>query len=493
MKQLLLGIDVGTQGVRIIISDSAGTVLAQYSATFPFKLSARISQDAVEQDPNTWWECVCECITGVLQALSKNERNCSPQSIICLSVTSTSGTVVLLDDKGDPIHPAIMYNDRRSASYAGICNELGADVADSLGYSFSASFGLPKMIWFEREHPEWMGENFRWIHATDFIIGKLVGDFQYTDETNALKSGYDLLTGKWPGYIEKLGLEGQLPKVIQSGTCIGNVCSMAAARTGLSTNTQVIAGMTDGCASQIAAGAVHPGDWNSTIGTTLVIKGVTDRLYIDLQKRIYSHKHPMGYWMPGGASNTGGEALEIQFGRDKYESLNNAVNPNEPSGLLCYPLQRTGERFPFHHSLAKGFEQGMQRDEAHRYAGFLEGIGYLERLSFDLLDEMGVPNKQKIYVSGGAAKSSVWLQIRANILNTPLYKPRVPEAAMGMCIVAASQTIFSNIQEAVDSMVKIETVVEPSQDSYVRFDEQYAAFKTQLVKRGYLKTKDDQK
>ena len=92
----------------------------------------------------------------------------------------------------------------------------------------------------------------------------------------------------------------------ESGGCCNHL--------GLPASIQVTVGITDGCASQIASGAVKPGDWNTTIGTTMVIKGVTKKQIVDEEGRIYSHRHPAGYWMPGGASNTGADWVTNEFG-----------------------------------------------------------------------------------------------------------------------------------------------------------------------------------
>jgi len=110
----------------------------------------------------------------------------------------------------------------------------------------------------------------------------------------------------------------------------------------------VVAGATDGTASFIASGAVAPGEWNSTLGTTLVVRGVSRELIKDPSGGVYCHAHPMGYWLPGGASSTGGECLKHSFPGEDWAALDREALARAPTALVVYPLARVGERLPFH-------------------------------------------------------------------------------------------------------------------------------------------------
>src|SRR5690606_7664968 len=102
-------------------------------------------------------------------------------------------------------------------------------------------------------------------------------------------------------------------------------------------------------------GAVNIGDWNTTIGTTLVLKGVTSNEIKDPSGAIYCHRHPDGYWMPGGASNTGADWISRLFGDENIDQLTASVNKQIPSKYLAWPLMQKGERFPFVAPQATGF------------------------------------------------------------------------------------------------------------------------------------------
>ena len=196
--------------------------------------------------------------------------------------------------------------------------------------------------------PDKTAEIKQWIHAADYITGKLSGVFGTTDYTNALKTGFDLSSLCWPEYItDELGIKKEwLQQVVPSGTVIGKISKAAAVETGLPEHVLVTAGITDGCASQVASGAMQPGQWNTTIGTTLVIKGVTKEPIDDPVGRIYNHRHPEGYWMPGGAGNIGADWVAKEFS-DQLSNLNEAAEHLIPTGEIAYPLMQQGERFPF--------------------------------------------------------------------------------------------------------------------------------------------------
>ncbi|MGA8619025.1 MAG: FGGY family carbohydrate kinase [Candidatus Sulfotelmatobacter sp.] len=144
----------------------------------------------------------------------------------------------------------------------------------------------------------------RLAHQADFITFRLAGHDVGSDSSNSLKTGYDLIRYTWPHVLQTLGVpEHVMPAVVRPGTQIGEVCREAGALTGIAAGTPIIAGMTDGCAAQIAAGALGIGSWNSVLGTTLALKGVTSELIRDPAGVIYSHRSPDGNWLPGGASS----------------------------------------------------------------------------------------------------------------------------------------------------------------------------------------------
>ena len=310
----VLGLDVGTQGARALVCDGEGNVLAQAAEDFESpKYIDLIPPGHAEQDPADWWNAASACLRRVTDELRHAGQ--SPQAIKAIAVDSTSGTIVPLDKSGRPLRPAIMYNDTRAVAEADECNSAGNALTDKLGYKFASSFALPKILWLKRNEPQIFEQTACFSHAADYIVSRLTGNFRISDTSNALKTGYDPIDRRWPEFISSaLGFPTHmLPQVIGPGLTIGKVSERCAQETGLAPGTPVVAGVTDGTAGFLASGAVKVGDWNSTIGTTLVLRGVSTKLVKDPQGRIYCHAHPQGNWLPGGASNVGAECLAKLF------------------------------------------------------------------------------------------------------------------------------------------------------------------------------------
>jgi sugar (pentulose or hexulose) kinase len=474
-----LGIDVGTQGARIVLLDDSGDRVASAEETFPLSDAWR-----EEQSPEQWWE-TCLRLLGTVTGSAKGIVDLA--SVKAVGVTSTSGTVIPLDAMHEPLHNAIMYSDPRSEAEGLRCKAAAVRYHPG-GYSgFNASSGLSKMLWFVGQYPSKAARLHRWAHAADYITGKLSGRWGITDYTNALKSGFDVKDKVWPAYIyEQLPLKKEwLPEVVPSGAPIGVLSAALTAKLGLKDGVQVVAGMTDGCASQIASGAVSLGDWNTTIGTTMVIKGVTARELTDPGDRLYSHRHPEGYWMPGGASNTGGDWVTREFG-DDLPALNEAAAHLIPTGLMAWPLVRQGERFPFIAPQARGFAPpGLSA--ARRFAANMEGVAYIERYAYDMIRKLSGEEIKAVYTAGGASNSEVWLTIRSNVLNLPIYKMRHVTGAAGAAILAASRTHYTSLTEAGRAMTRIEKEIDPQSGMAAEYDKAYKHFLRTLQEKGYIR------
>ena len=483
---LVLGIDIGTQGARVVVCDGQGRVQAQADERFSMAGGQNLPPRWAEQDPEGWWSALVICLRQVVATWPS--QGLQPDGIEAISVTSTSGTVLPVDAKGRPLRPAMMYNDGRALAEAEAVQTAGQKQAEALGYRFSPSYAISKLLWLRQHEPQIFKVAHRFIHAADFIVGRLTGEYGVSDFSNALKTGYDLQHDCWPEFIEtELGVPHQrLPRVVRPGTPIAETSTACAEATGLPAGIAVLAGMTDGCTSQISTGAVAPGDWNSTLGTTLVIKGVTEQLIRDPSGRIYSHRHPDGYWLPGGASNTGGEALSQRFSPEKWATLNAQVLDLVPTDVIMYPLAREGERFPFVRPEAEGFALNPTSDEVTSYAAHLEGVAYTERLAYEVLTGLGAEIGATIYSAGGATRSQAWSQIRADILGRTLVRPELTGGAMGAAIIAAAGTWYDGLIPAARAMVNPAEQVTPRPALESAYTERYQQFRAACAARGYI-------
>jgi D-ribulokinase len=407
-------------------------------------------------------------------------------------VDGTSGTIVLVDRSGKALTAGLMYDDSRAVNESRFVNESSAAQWATLGYRMQPSWALPKLLWLLREHRDLI-PSARLAHQTDFINLRLAGHEVPSDSSNSLKTGFDLIRETWPHEVlDTLDVPDHImPAVVRPGTPIGTVCREAAAMTGIPAGTPIIAGMTDGCAAQIAAGALEVGSCNSVLGTTLVLKGVTADLIRDPAGVVYSHRSPDGNWLPGGASSTGAGILTQRFpGRD-LDALDAQAANHEPASVIAYPLVSRGERFPFTAPEAEGFVLDAPAGEIDLYAALLQGVAFVERLCFDSLDLLGAPSGGDLTFTGGATRSRYWCQLRSDILGRPVRLPENAEPALGMAVLAAASSNARNaggrhVCDVAREMIPIREVVSPRPDRVARFHEPYLRLVEELARRGWI-------
>ncbi|MFI6008784.1 FGGY-family carbohydrate kinase [Streptomyces sp. NPDC051243] len=463
-QEAWLGIDLGTQSVRVLLVTEDGTVLGSGSAP----LGGRRDGVRHEQDPAEWWDGLCAASRSALGSL-RGVR------VGGLAVCGTSGTVLLTDGAGRPMSPALMYDDGRATAQAARARMAGIGVQDT--------WALPKLLW--------LTENFghgRVTHQPDLIVSLLTGELPPADSSHALKTGYDLERDAWPAMLPRLGLsDTAIPDVVRPGTPLGEVSATAAEATGIPAGTPVIAGMTDGCAAQIASAALRPGSWNSVLGTTLVLKGAAPAPVRDPTGVVYNHRAPDGSWLPGGASSVGAGVLTAAFPGADPSAMDARAAAYEPSGAIAYPLVSPGERFPFLAPDACALVLGEPESDADLWAALLQGVAFTERLCLDYLHHLGAPLDGSLTFTGGAARSPYWNQLRADVLGRPARVPQQTEPALGMAALAAYGTgAAPHLAEAAEGMVRVGTTVEPRPDRTARFAEPYARLIDELTARGWL-------
>lgn len=473
-----IGIDIGTQGARVVLLDKKGRQVSAKSEAFSLDEGFR-----EQQSPIIWWESCCRLLSALVDEAG---MQISLDNIKAVAVTSTSGTIIPVDVDGNPLHPAIMYSDQRSAGEAAFCRRT-AELRIVQGYTaFNASSGLPKMRWLLNQDPDLEKSLSKFIHAADFITGRLSGKYGITDYTNAMKSGYDIHQYEWPAYItDEIGIRKEwLQEVKPSGEPIGVMRSELATQWGLPQGIIVTTGMTDGCASQIASGAVSPGQWNTTIGTTLVIKGVTRQEVIDPAGAVYNHRHPAGYWMPGGASNTGADWVSKLFAGEDLQDLGARAAQHLPAASLAWPLLQQGERFPFVATQAAGF--WPEGDKVEKFTACMEGVAFVERYAYERIAFLSGEQINRIYSAGGGASSDTWLRIRSSVMNREVCKMKNVSGAAGAAILAASRSFYTSLQEAAEAMVEPELTIDPEPLLVDLYEKKYHLFITELKARNIL-------
>ncbi len=441
MARQFIGIDLGTSGVRTLIADEVGQVLAKASAS----VSSFTLSGVHEQDPHAWWDAVRTTVQKALHRIGSHA-----QELAGIAVCGTSGTLVCADKAGTPLGPAIMYNDARGHNEANFLRNTGHS-------NVSSSWSLPKVLWVKRHESSRFTATRYLLHQADWIAGQLCGRFQSTDYSNALKMGVNLDTETWPDWIDA-DVRERLPTVVAPGTHIGEVTSATNNATGLLQGLPVIAGATDGVASCIASGLGRMSDYNTTLGTTLIFKSLAETRPV--HPLIYSHKLPGAVWLPGAASNTGGAWIDAWFPDADLQALEAAAARVLPSRYAAYPLTRRGERFPFVHQEAVALISPALSD-INRFAACMQGTACLERLAYEVLDQATGASGGAVYSTGGGSRSDVWMQCRADICQRIFHRPACTDTAMGAAILAAGGTDFQSIQEATRQMTHVSRTFYP--------------------------------
>jgi len=417
MIDLVLGVDVGTSGVRVATIDQAGHVAAFAASTMPAPLRQGFR---ITQDPAAW-------VHGLHEAMARLGSAVDLARIGALAVDGTSGTLVAVDEAGRPVAAASLYNDR--ADDAAIAAVRRAAPARTAVHGATSPLARAARL-------QQTAGVARIIHQADWIAGQFCGRFDISDENNALKTGYDPVARAWPDWIATVGVErDKLPAVVPAGTAIGEVTAEAACRFGLPARAIVVAGSTDGCAAFLASGAGRPGEAVTSLGSTLVLKLASEQPLSAPEYGIYSHR--IGeMWLAGGASNTGGAVLAQFFTPEAIRDISRRIEPGARTGFDYYPLAAPGERFPINDPALAPRITPRPADQAVFLQALLEGIAGIEALGYRRLAELGGPRLISVATVGGGAANEAWSSIRAAALGVPLRTAESEEAAVGVARLA---------------------------------------------------------
>jgi len=473
----VMGLDVGTSGVRALAATTTGEVVAEAHAV----LDDRRTKGFIhEQDPREWWHAASQTLRRLFSHLK--EEHCSTH-VSGIAVTSTSGSLVLADTHGNLLRLAILYDDTRGSS---IAEDLNRQLAPEAAH-YNASYSLVKAGWIRQEEPAIWERASRLLHPTDWLTGRLTGCFEICDYSNALKLGYDAEIGGWGRATSIMNIPAQmLPRVVRPGTHVGTVSAQAAAETGLVPGTPVLAGATDGIASLIASGAREAEDANTTLGTTIVWKVLASKKP-HIGEGMYCHRHPADLWAPGAASNTGPGSLRCDGTAFPPVEMDRLAAEHLPSPHVCYILPAKGERFPFLNSEAVTFFEGNASNPLESYAARLQSLAFVERWGYERLGELGVTVGKMIYSTGSAAGSPVLSQVRADVLKRQVARCQHPASAFGAAILAATGTTYcGDLKAAMSGMINVRETFPPCPNAGQEYDRIYSIFRSACARRGYV-------
>lgn len=481
-NDLLLGIDVSTTGVKALLIDSHGAIVA--SATTPLQLSTPYPLWS-EQHPHDWWQAA---VNSIQQVVKKTDA----AKIAAIGLTGQMHGLVLLDEQGEVLRPAILWNDQRCAEQ---CDEIRASLGKERlvrisGNDALTGFTAPKILWVRKHEAEVYDRARQVLLPKDYLRYKLTNEYAMDKADGSGTLLFDLEKRGWSVdtlRANKIPAEW-LPETFEGPEITGRVSREAAQATGLNEGTPVVAGGGDQAAQAVGVGAIRPGTLAVTLGTSGVVFAATDAPLIEPEGKLHAFCHAVpGRWhLMGVMLSAAGslqwyhDALAPNVSFDELVGEASRISPGS-DGLLFLPYL-AGERTPHPDPLARGAWVGltMRHSRGHLTRAVLEGVAFGLKDIFLLMQEAGVRSIDQVRVSGGGAKSSLWRQILADVLGTELVTVNTTEgAAYGAALLAGvTAGVWSDVDAACEQTIRVNESVSPEARDVSRYNEMYSQYQS---------------
>lgn len=489
MDRLLLGIDVGTTAAKAALFSVAGQLQAVGQAEYPVY---HVRPGWVEQNPEEWWRAVC---VAVRQALDRVPD--APKRVAGLAVSAQAPTMIPLDRAGQPVRPALIWMDRRAeAEAARLDQALGAGETYRItGNRPDAFYVAAKILWFKTHEPHLLARTHQFAQINGYINYRLTGTLTLDPVHAALLQLRDYTSGEWSAALCDLcGVEpAHFPPIFPGHHVQGEVTREAAEATGLLPGTPVMAGGVDGSAAALEAGAVYPGMAAEMTGTSTVLLmpndgHVTEPAFIAMPHAVPGVDLLLGAMVASGASlrwfrDQFGQIetqAGAQMGIDPFDLLTQQAAQVDSNGLIFLPYMM-GERAPIWHTQARGvfFGLTLATPRAALIRALLEGTAFALRHNVDVARQAGVQINE-IRSVGGGTRSSLWNQIKADVLGLPVLLPRTSVGAPfgNAMLVGMGLGYYPDIGQALKDIVQVRTRYEPDQANHRRYSEVYAVFRS---------------
>jgi xylulokinase len=475
-RRLLLGIDLGSSGVKSILLDAELGIVASHTRDV-----ALFSDHAgwAEADPHEWWDAVCESVPRLLEFAVA-----SKDDISAVAVTGMVPAILCVDHDGEPLRRAILQNDARATKEIDeVRATLGDfDLLDRTGSVLSQQSVAPIALWLARYESDVWSRTDSLQGSYDWMAQAL-GASAHVEYNWAIESGLydfdgapldavqDATPVPWPTLLD----------VVRPGQVVGGVSAKAAAATGLRVGTTIVVGGADHVLSAYGAGLVEQGDCLIKLGGSGDILAVSDEKFLD--PRLYLDCYPIPEkWLPNGCMATSGSMLRWErglFNDVPLAELDDVAAKCEPGALLTLPYF-LGEKTPLHdpdlRGAVIGLHLGTTRGDLHR--SFLEAIAYGFRSHFDVFAEDGLV-LQRPRVTNGGSKSRLWRQILADVLNRDLISiVDHPGASYGAAVIAGVGTgVIADWSYVVGALGDGDTI-SPTPANVDIYNERYQQFLT---------------
>ncbi|MBO0995143.1 xylulokinase [Bacillus sp. SD088] len=477
----VIGVDLGTSAVKILLVDQMGEVVEEVSKPYPLYQE---KTGYSEQHPEDW---VDQTIKGLSDLLQKFTGDI--EEIEGISFSGQMHGLVLLDENNEVLRPAILWNDTRTtAECQQIYEQVGKDRLLAITKNPALEgFTLPKILWVKKHEPDIFAKATTFVLPKDYIRYKLTGHIHmdYSDAAGTLL--LNIREKAWSEEICNLvGIDPALcPPLIEASDEVGTIQAEMAKATGLSSSTRVFAGGADNACGAVGAGILEDGQTLCSIGTSGVVLSYEESDKKDFQGKVhyFNHGAPNAYYTMGVTLAAGYSlswfkdvfAPAISFD-DLLADLHTV--PVGSKGLFFTPYI-VGERTPYGDAAIRGSFIGM--DGSHQRKDFVRAV--LEGITFSLNESIDIFRKNgkqidTIISIGGGAKSDEWLQIQADIFDAKIVKLTSEQGpGMGAAMIAAfGCKWFKSLKNCADTFLKVEKKVLPNQENVEKYKKLFAIY-----------------
>jgi len=476
-----MGLDISTTSAKALITDDAGQVVAVEGVAQPISQPLPLWS---EQNPRDWWQGIAEAIQRALAS-----ANLTGEDIRAIGLTGQMHGLVMLDEAGEVLRPAILWNDQRTQAQCDAMTEaVGFDRLIALtGNRALTGFTAPKILWVRDNEPEVYARCSQILLPKDYIRYCLTGVYATDLAGSAGTSLLNVAERRWSDEVlQALDIPSDwLPPTYEGTEVTGTVSAASATATGLRAGTPVMAGGGDQAAGAVGMGAVAPGIIGVTVGTSGVVFAPLSAYAYEPEGRLHAFCHAVpGMWHFMGVMLSA--AGSLQWYRDtivpqiSFDDLLSeaALVPPGSEGLYFLPYL-TGERTPHPDPLARGAFIGLtsRHTRAHMTRALLEGVAYGLKDAFALIAQAGLPAEVEARISGGGARSPIWQQIIADVLGVPLVNVNTTEGgAFGAALLAmVGAGAYSDVASACDATIQTGQRVEPG-GSAAYYAQQHATY-----------------
>lgn len=446
MNAYLLGIDIGTSAVKLLMFDSENLAEPVGSASVPYP-TAHPAPRQSEQNPDDWWRATAE---GIRDLLAQTEI--PPSSIAGIGVDGQSWAAVALGKDGRVLCPTPIWSDTRAD---GVCRKLDAEVGEQAFFAVSgnplaAGYTYPKIRYYREEYPDVYANTAAILQSNGYIVYRLTGKLSHDRSQGYGLACFDIKKGEWNREICRAGgvRPDLLPPLFDPQEVVGGVTPEAAAATGLNAGTPVVAGGLDSACDALGIGVIQAGEVQEQGGQSGGMSICLSTPVADRRLILCRHVVP-GCWLLQGGTVGGGAILrwfEREFGaafENSYAEMDKeaAAVPAGAEGLVLLPYL-AGERSPVFDPEAKGVYFGLDygKTRGHFARANLEAAAYALRHNLETAAEAGA-RVRELYASGGASKSPLWTQIKADVTGCRILVPAVhATAAVGAAMLAGIGT-----------------------------------------------------